>query len=84
MASTHLKNGFDNRPNVSRTVGWAPRYVPWPGAENVEKAIADKDAVQLLTWRRFLGPAESPEQLAIINRIVEVEASIRRYAESVV
>ena len=81
MMRKHLRRGFDGAPNVSRTVGWASRRVPWPKPEEVEAAIAAQDAVQLLTWRRFLRLAETEQQLQIIARITEVEPDIRAAAE---
>lgn len=77
-----LARGFDGRSNVSRTVGWVKRTLTWPTVDEVETAIANKDAVKLLTWRRFLGPTEGDDQRGIMSRIVDVEAQIRAEVEA--
>lgn len=77
-----MAQGFDGRFNVSKTVGWRERKVAWPERATVEAAIAAGDAVQLLTWSRFLGPAETDDHQGIIARIVEAYPDIRNRVEA--
>lgn len=53
-------------PGLSKTVGWNPRLVAWPkGLQEIEAATD----YQLLEWRRFLPPAETEVQRAMIEAI---------------
>lgn len=53
-------------PELSRAVGWNPREVAWPKDMREIEAASD---YQLLEWRRFLPPAGTELQRALIERI---------------
>lgn len=62
---------FKNFAELSMKVGWDGNDLPIPPEAEADKAIADVDEVQLLTWQRFCLSARTEQERKVQTKIFE-------------